>query len=345
MGCKFKVLCFTLLGILVLSSAGCRRKSTAHTAFYFWKTSLQLDQSETSLLSAVGANHLYVRFFDVDWNDQHHEVLPNAVLEIRRNVKALTIVPVVFITNRTFEHVKADQTDSLAFKVSRLLGRLAEKSRISYQSIQVDCDWSLGTRAAYFAFLKSLKKYSSKKLEATIRLHQVKYAERTGIPPVDKGILMFYNMGQLSPNLNARNSIYNSVDAEKYIQYLSHYTLPLDVALPLFSWSIQIRGDKIIKLYGKISRKELSDKANFEGLAESNAYRARKSFYINGIYVKTQDVFKLEDINADRLVEAAKQASKYLLPLKNRNIIYYEISSVNLTSVYASDIQEASAYF
>lgn len=342
---KIKVVWFIILGILSLFITGCRDKSTAQTSFYFWKTTLHLDKRESLTLKEVANNHLYLRFFDVDWNDQHHEAIPNAVLDIKQSVKALTIVPVVFITNKTFEHVKADQTDSLAFKVNRLLERLADKSQISYKSIQIDCDWSLGTKPAYFTFLKSLKKYSSKKLEATIRLHQVKYAERTGIPPVDKGILMFYNMGKLSPNLNARNSIYNAIDAEKYIQYLSHYPLPLDVALPLFSWSIQIRGDKIIKLYGKISRKELSNKVNFDDLAEPNVYRARKSFYINGIYVKTQDVFKLEDIDADRLVEAAKQASKYLLPLKNRNIIYYEISSVNLTSVYASDIQEASAYF
>jgi len=54
------------------------------------------------------------------------------------------------------------------------------------------------------------------------------------VPPVDKGLLMFYNMGKISPDLNARNSIYNRADAEAYLESLPNYRLSLDVALPVF---------------------------------------------------------------------------------------------------------------
>lgn len=342
---KFKAAGYCILGLLFLFPAGCRQKSTARPAFYSWKSSLNLDPQQTALLKDAAANHLYLRLFDVVWNDEIHQPLPNAMVSVKQNIKGLVICPVIYITNKTFEHTSPAQADSLAYKVDQLTAKLAQKYQISYQRIQIDCDWTASTKNSYFSFLKAFKKYNQKPLEATIRLHQVKYPERTGVPPVDKGLLMFYNMGKLSADLKGRNSIYNAEDAAKYIGSLRYYPLPLDVALPLFSWSVQIRDRKIIQIYGKISRKELSDTRNFEPLDKGNVYRALKSFYLQGIYIKTQDLFKLEDINAESLTAAAAQVSKYLAPLQNRNIIYYEISSNSSSSVTAKDIQEISAHF
>lgn len=342
---KFKAAGYCILGLLFLFPAGCRQKSTARPAFYSWKASLNLNPQQAALLKDAAANQLYLRLFDVVWNEEAHQALPNAIVSIKQNIKGLIICPVIYITNKTLEHTTAEQADSLAYKVNQLTARLAEKYQISYQRIQIDCDWTASTKASYFSFLKAFKKYNQKPLEATIRLHQVKYPERTGVPPVDKGLLMFYNMGKLSPDLKGRNSIYNAEDAEKYIASLRHYPLPLDVALPLFSWSVQIREGKILQIYGKIGRKELSDTHNFEALDQANVYRALKSFYLQGIYVKTEDLFKLEDINAESLNTAAEQVSEHLAPLQNRNIIYYEISSISSSSLNAKDIQEISAHF
>ena len=77
-------------------------------------------------------------------------------------------------------------------------------------------------------------------LSATIRLHQVKYYKQAGIPPVDRGMLMFYNMGKLNA-LTAENSIYNSNDAAGYIETVDDYPLKLDLALPAFSWAVHFR--------------------------------------------------------------------------------------------------------
>jgi len=334
--------------ILLLFFSGCKSKGKTHAAFYYWKTVFQLNERERELLHKSGNNHLYLRFFDVVWNNQEQQALPNGVLTVQRPLKGFTVTPVVYITNQSLKNSSPAQMDSLAFKVNRLLSRLTAEQGLLYEHIQVDCDWSVDTRIKYFAFLRAFKHITGKKLEATIRLHQVKYPERTGVPPVDKGVLMFYNMGRISAGLHARNSIYNYEDAAAYTAALSNYHLPLDIALPLFSWSIQIRAGKVIQLYAKIGLQDLSDRKKFEPLPVHgdavHVFKALTSFYLKGAYVKKGDLFKFEDMDAESLARAAKQASEHLAPLENRNIIYYEISSINLP-LYAKAINKVSAYF
>lgn len=342
---RIKVTGFCILGVWLLLMMSCHKRSTAHTAFYSWKSVLELDTTQKKLLKNIADNHLYLRLFDVSWNEQLQAAVPDAVVTIKQSTKGLVICPVIYLTNKTFEHTSLIQADTLALKVNRLADKLAAKYQLHYSSVQIDCDWTAGTKDSYFEFLRSFKKYSHKQLEATIRLHQIKYPDRTGVPPADKGLLMFYNMGKLSPDPDAPNSIYNAADAQKYVSSLSRYPLKLDVALPLFSWALQIRAGRIIQIYGKISRKQLSVTDNFEQLKNGNVYRARKSFYLEGIYVKTDDLFKLEEITTETLHQAARQAAEYLKPLENRNIIYYEISSVNFSTLYAKDIPQVSAHF
>ncbi|MET1054620.1 MAG: hypothetical protein ABWY16_04870 [Pedobacter sp.] len=309
----------------------------------------KLDNKETELLRDAANNHLYLRFFDVVWNRQEHQALPDGVLTVKTPLQGLSVTPVIYITNQSLQQSSLTEMDSLAFKVNRLADRLAKEHHLAYTNIQIDCDWSVATKTKYFAFLRAFKRYNRKPLEATIRLHQVKYPERTGVPPVDKGLLMFYNMGKISADLNAGNSIYNEKDAAAYIAALPHYQLPLDVALPLFSWAVQIRDGKVAQVYAKITVQDLSNPGNFEVLPAGGgaepAYRSLKSFYLKGVYVKKGDLFKFEGMNAGKLTQAAKQVAQYLPLLKNRNIIYYELSSASLSSLYAKDIKGVSAHF
>lgn len=335
-----------ITGLIICCLTGCKKKiSTADSAFYYWKTTLLLDKPQADLLKGAADNQLYVRLFDVIWDEQKSDVRPNAIISINQDVSQFHIVPVIYITNKTFEKLSPDQTGPLAEKVNRLINEITAQNKISYQRVQIDCDWTTGTKNRYFAFLKTFKELNKKQLEATIRLHQIKYADRTGVPPVDKGLLMFYNMGKISANLKQRNSIYNTTDAAKYVKYLPLYQLPLDIALPLFSWAIQIREGKVIQLYGKIGQQELSDRANFQQTAQSNVYKANKSFYLSGVYIKENDVFKLETVNQKLLDQAAYQLSKHLAHLEKRNIIYYELSTNAAAALKAEDIKEVSAHF
>jgi hypothetical protein len=348
MNCRISVKpLYPIYGIILLLifSASCKRNSTATTAFYYWKTGFQLNSRQAALLQQTALNRIYIRFFDVNWNKEQHRACPNAVVQFSQPLSGLHITPVIYIANKTFENSSDTAIDSLAIHCNTLMNRLAEEQSITYTQVQVDCDWSLTTRDKYFSFLSAFKKLNRHQLQATIRLHQVKYKARTGIPPVDRGVLMFYNMGKLNADLRQRNSIYNEADAGKYVSYLKAYPLQLDIALPLFSWSVQLRDNKVIQVYGKIGRPQLNNPADFETVAGENNYRAKRSFFLAGIYVKQNDVFKLEETTANSLDMAAKQLTENLPKQQNRTIIYYELANIDLSEFKAETIQQVSDRF
>ncbi|AOM80768.1 hypothetical protein BFS30_13205 [Pedobacter steynii] len=336
---------FFIVLMLLTALSSCKKESKADAAFYYWKQTLTLNKAQHQLLQEVAQGKLYLRFFDIKWNSFAGKAHPEAIISFKEPVLTEKIIPVIFITNQTFEKLSPAGVDSLAMQSNQLLQHLAKAQKINYQQVQFDCDWTLGTKEKYFRFLKTFKVLSHKQLEATIRLHQIKYQVRTGIPPVDKGVLMFYNMGKLSPDPKDPNSIYNPEDAATYISYIPKYGLPLDIALPLFSWSLHIRDGQIIQVYGKIGKKELSKTENFQPTAHKNVYKAVRSFFTGGIYVKTDDLFKLEETDKALLEQAATQLAEHLNKEEQKTIIYYEIGNLNLSTFKTRDFKEISAHF
>ncbi|WP_316823612.1 hypothetical protein [Pedobacter gandavensis] len=332
-----------LISTIILFS--CRKTSSADTAFYYWKQTFTLDKAQQKTLKEVAGHKLYLRFFDIKYDVPGKRAYPEAVINFKQKATAAQITPVIFITNQTFEKLSLPAVDSLALNTNKLLLQLASSNQIHYKQVQFDCDWSLSTKDKYFHFLKTFKTISKKQLEATIRLHQIKYQVKTGVPPVDRGVLMFYNMGKISAKPEDLNSIYNSKDAATYISSLQKYLLPVDVALPLFSWSIHIRNGSVIQVYGKIDRSILSDPNYFRETAHKNVFTALKSFFIEGVYVKKNDLFKLEEINKALLDQAATQLAEHLSKNEKRTIIYYEIGNLDSTEFKTKDLQEISARF
>lgn len=333
-----------LIVLTLLSSFSCRKPGNASTAFYYWKTGFNLNEQQAALLKQAG-NNVYIRFFDVSWNDKEQRSYPNAVVQFNEIPAGLNITPVIYITNKTFENTADTAVATLAGHCNKLINELATEKKISYNKIQIDCDWSLNTRIKYFNFLGEFKKLNQKQLEVTIRLHQVKFKDRTGVPPADRGVLMFYNMGKLNAGLHQPNSIYNEDDAAKYIDYLSTYPLKMDIALPLFSWAIHIRNDKVIQVYGKIGRQQLIDRSHFEKIEGLANYRATTSFFMEGIYVKQNDIFKLEETDSNTLNTAAKQITKHLPKQQHTTIIYYELANIDLSKFNQETISQVSARF
>jgi hypothetical protein len=329
---------------VLLSATSCRKPGNSTTAFYYWKTGFSLNEQQTDLLKQTG-NNAYIRFFDVSWNDKEQRAYPNAVVQLNNPPVSLNIIPVIYITNKTFENITDTAVTTLAAHCNKLINELAGEKKISYTKVQVDCDWSLSTRVKYFSFLAAFKKLNQKQLEATIRLHQVKFKDRTGVPPVDRGVLMFYNMGKLNAGLHQPNSIYNEEDADKYVDYLNTYPLKLDIALPLFSWAIHIRDGRVIQVYGKIRQKQLADQAHFQPVEGRANYRAKTSFFLEGIYIKQNDIFKLEETDSNILDAAAKQLAKHLPKQKHTTIIYYELANIDPGKFNAETIRQVSARF
>ncbi|HEU0124911.1 MAG TPA: hypothetical protein VFQ56_01270, partial [Flavobacterium sp.] len=200
---------------------------------------------------------------------------------------------------------------------------------------QIDCDWTLKSKENYLKFIEVFKKLSKKKLSATIRLHQVKYFKKTKIPNVDSGVLMYYNMGSIAPD--SLNSIYDQKVAAKYLSSLKKYPLHLDFALPIYSWGVHIRNNKVIGLRSKINRKDLQNDPNFEKTSEI-FFRAKQSNYKNGVFYEANDLLKIEEITKEDLKEMAEDLDENL-PEKPNQIIFYDLDEFNLNN-YEKNIFE-----
>ena len=294
-------------------------------SFYYWKTNFTLSKKESEALKHFKTKEIYLRFFDVDKKEKDNPI-PLGVIGKISCPADTSIIPVVYITNHTFHHFRKEDAESLAQKVFSKIDSIAKENSISYNEIQIDCDWSDSTRELYFSFLGKMKSISQKTISTTIRLHQVKYFERTGIPPVDKYVLMFYNMGKLGKTES--NSIYNSPDAAKYIQSLNKYPKKLDIALPIFSWVIHKRGGVIQELLKDFDLQKLQDKGILKTADNPDTFLVTKSTLTGGKYFREEDELYLERISQEELLNAATLLNSKAKNL-HRKIIFFDLDETN----------------
>ena len=117
-------------------------------------------------------------------------------------------------------------------------------SLLAARELQIDCDWTMTTREAFFAFLERLRAMChdrGMKLSVTIRLHQLSQPA----PPADHGVLMMYNTGDVT-KLAVRKPILDIKDVMPYMRYLRGYGMSLSTAYPLFAWHVLFRGGKYV---------------------------------------------------------------------------------------------------
>lgn len=299
------------------------------------------DAEEKRVLKELQINKLYVKFFDVDWDEIRNTAIP--VAEIKFEQKPDTsykIIPVIFITNRTLLKSKGNDISLLAGHIYDKTQWIAKNNGIQYKELQMDCDWTDGSREKYFELINLIKeklKTEHNLISATIRLHQVKYSYRTGVPPVDRGMLMFYNMGKMKSG-SVSNSIYNDYDAEKYVQSVKKYPLLLDVALPIFSWAIHMRYNRIIELLNKVEMQIFDDKSRFTKQAD-NSYVANNSFFLHGTYIMKNDIFRIEETNPEICKNAANKVANELKTC-NRSIILFDLNPQNISKYENKDFEE-----
>lgn len=309
----------TISALLIFSCSDSLDRTITRSV-YHWKSSFKLDESERSWLKENSINKIYVRFFDVDWNTNIDKAVPVGDVQIGKNIiDNIEIVPVIFITNRTIKTVPDSLLDELSQNIyKKIQSKLAFLDSASIKEIQIDCDWTTSTKDKYFRLLKEIKQMCAADsiiLSATIRLHQVKFFEKTGIPPVDRGMLMFYNMSDVS-DMKTKNSIFDSNVAEKYLINFDNYPLALDVVLPAFSWVCHFRRDKLIALINDVDKNEIESSGNFEKHG-ALYYRAVKAFYLKGNYIAEGDLVRIENITPQNTLRAAEMISPHI---KNKDI-------------------------
>ncbi len=324
--------CLSFIFFLCVAIA-CNHHNNKLLSFYYWKTSFHLGEYEKEALAYNAVKTLYVRYCDVDLAPGDTAPKPVSPVNLDTSVKYYNIVPVVFIKNRTFERIDSSGIRLLAENIFKLVSQLNHSQNIDTPAIQFDCDWTERTKDNYFLFIKQYRAVSKQDISCTIRLHQVKYPGRTGIPPVDHGVLMYYNMGSI--NAGPQSSIYEKSIADKYNSFIKAYPLQLDVALPIFSWGLKIRDSRVVELLNKIYFSHFKNDSNFR-LVRNNWFTVTHACFKAGYYFAEGDGVKLEQVTGDELLEIAEQVNRYSNN-KIRNIIFYDLDSSNLAR-YEKDI-------
>lgn len=297
-------------------------------SFYHWKSQWSVENSQESILNKYKVEKIYLRIFDVDLDEKTALVQPQSVVKIDSFPNTLReIIPVVFISNRSILGRTAEEirqlTQKIQSKIEEQIRQIRKTNKV--QCIQFDCDWSEESRSAYFQMLRQfkekLKAIQVNRISVTLRLHQVKYSEQTGVPPADEAVLMFYNTGDLT-NVETENSILDIETAQKYVKGFSNYPIRFDLALALYSWTLQYRHGHIIQIlpnaYEEVNSSKLCEKI------ADDRYKVRKSHYIKGQYVYKGDLLKIEKVNKKQIKQVLEWMREHRRE-KDFTIIYYHL--------------------
>lgn len=280
---------------------------------------------------------MYVRLFDVD-DGQINGPVPKGEtdLDIEEGISC-RFVPVVFITNRALLCVKdSEGMVNLSAKMYRKILKMTH----SYSSpwlneVQLDCDWTPKTAKKYFCLLRALK---TKGLEvsATLRLWQVKYPEKSGVPPADRVMLMAYNLNSPERMTNG-NSILELNELKRYLGPPRRYPLPMDVVLPVFSWGKLYREGNFMGLINNLDEDAMKRSRGFSA-GEVHTYNSKRDTVIGSFYLREGDQVSIEEVKPEVLNKASGILSDYLMEDK-LNVAFYHYDTL-LINRYGNDFLE-----
>ncbi len=333
-------LLFVLTLCLLAFFCSCRKSEQRahHNSIYYWRTTLTASPDELHFMKTHNVDKLYLRFFDVCREAEN--VVPNATLEFEDTTLlgcVDEIVPVCYITIEALRDISGMERE-YASKITNRMINMCSYHNLSdkVHEIQIDCDWTESTQEAYFYLLKHIRSLLNEKaiqLSATIRLHQL----RLDAPPIDRGVLMIYNTGNLL-NPETRNSILDYNDAARYLKHsaVKKYDIALDYAFPTFSWGVAYRQGHYIGLASNsYSPLDFNDHKGFKRIDSThvkviNTYRPNVPYFC-----EIGDIIR-EETSEYKTIMSVKQ----LLPLsKNNSVILYHLDANNLKTFSDNEIE------
>jgi hypothetical protein len=338
---KFRLIYFItlMIALIFVFFAINRSNRNISISFYHWKSDFSPSKHDLNLLQACEVNQLYLHVFDVDKAPGTQVPIPKAKLSFKSNFPpGIAVIPTVFITQRTFEDAANLNSAELAKNIVDLSRQITSAQKLVWKGFQIDCDWTAGSKKIYFSFLEALKKELGNEipLSVTIRLHQIKYPEKTGVPPCDRGVLMFYNMGDFK-NYSPINSIYDASIAKKYLERLREYPVKLDYALPAFSWAIFYKYGKVEQLLSDRQIPFIQKSGCF--IQQGDQLICKQSTLIEGTYFQPGDIVKIEAISPSLCAIAANQIAPHVNS-SNFQVIFYHISSIEIQNYATADFQD-----
>ena len=290
----------------------CTPKRSHDVDFYYWKSKCTIGETERDYFNQLKSKRLFVGLFDVDIEGNKafpvgqiqafgKDVLPN---------DSTKVIPVVFITNQTFlDYVNDSAVERLAANVNSTIAHIMETAGVAYDEIQIDCDWTQRTKEPYFRFLKQLADQSGHNISCTLRLHQIRDYQKTGVPPVERGSLMCYATSSPLEG-DTRNSILDMELLKAYTVNINEYPLDFDVILPIYSWGIVTNHVGEVKLINGLTEDDLQTPM-FEKTGD-NLFLVKEDGFLQGMYVNSGFTIKIETITPELLAEAKQYLDRQI---------------------------------
>jgi len=347
-----------LLLLIALWQLGTFKKVSAIKAVYWWKTSFDKNtyshQEENKFIEEHQINKMYVKLLDIDYNESAG-IFPVSKTKISyypgENGDSIEYVPVMYITNEVLKHLDSTNIDYYtkifighALRIETYTGRTVNE-------IQIDCDWTKGTKVSYFKLLKCMQKWAPQyQYSVTLRLFPYKYRAELGIPPVNRVMLMVYNIDN-ARNYKQANSIFNVNEAAKYLRK-KDYPLPMDYALPVFSWTLIYRNQQFLKVFSSNIVSEISNNRVAGYNDSTELFRFEPNLFLvvkpsksyNEYSLKAGDILKVEICGEKELTEASLLISR--LPFDTKTTIaLFDLDANDLEKISYEKIETAYAPF
>lgn len=314
---------------LALFAASCSNKTEVTRGFYAWQSHYNVDEVKNQkLFQSFAGERLYLKMFEVTYNDKAGAI-PVSKTNVKLHDKFMSnaeLVSCVFIENDVLSKLNPLQLNELADNILFLVDKyIAEElfelsaTNKKYNEIQLDCDWSKGNQEIYFDLIKLIKEKSQRTVSCTMRLYPYKYRDQMGTPPVDRIMLLCYNL--LNPTKNTdKNSILEIEELKKYIDFDTPYPVPVDVGLPAYSSGYRFDQQRFSGIFHAVPK-------NLEEITiptkDNLHFIVKKDTSINNKYFRKGEKIKIERVSESVLLEAAELVAKHINQSQMNVVIYH----------------------
>ena len=304
--------------------------SSVNRAFYIWESSKEdLTKKEYQALKDLQISKIYVKLFEVEENSSEG-IIPSAKSEFnfKNKTKNIEFIPTIYIRNEVFKYSNTDELTELVENIDFLIKKkyyeqIADSAFI--REVQIDCDWTESTQKNYFEFLKLLKQKATYQISATLRLYAYKFPNKMGVLPVDRAMLMCYNLLNVHENRH-KNSILDLEELEKYLRGAKKYPVSLDLALPIYQ-AMHIYHNNI---YVKSLHQQECDILDKLTKHTKLWYSVKEDFVKNNTFFRRGDKIKYEKIDAKKMEQAKEMISKYVSFPDNFTLSFYQLNEFDL---------------
>ena len=350
---RWAAILFALLTLAAIIAVGCMTgrvqalfRSPPEIALYHWKTTYDPSELEQKALKDIPAAKLYLRLFDVKAFDTWPVPVATAIFSQK---PSLPVTPVVFIDQEIFTDSNSTTLD-LGKRIAQRVNQIVTGNTLSVtRELQLDCDWTPSSKDAFFQLVKDAKAALPKDwtISVTLRLYQFRHPDKAGIPPADRVALMAYNMGKLR-EFGDHNSIIDPAVAAHYMN-ARPYPLPLDIALPLFSWGVVFDADNE---YRGLIRRLPEELVALDRAASSSAqwqregtriYRLQAPIYLEGRHMEKGWAIRVERTTPAALHGLAKQLQR-AIPHAD-TVIFYHLDQDILKEWPSHALRDTAAMF